>query len=305
MSERIHNVLFLCTGNSARSIIAEAILGREGLGRFRAYSAGSQPKGTVHPAAIRLLDQLDYDTSGFRSKSWDEFAGARSTRLDFVFTVCGNAGGRSVPGLAGPADDRALGCPRSRGGRRQRSRSGGGLRRYVPDAAQPNQPVHRPAIRRDRCAQPAAPADRHRAGWRWSSEPPSLLQRLSAEGLGSFFLFATVVGSGIMAERLAGGNLAVALLGNTVATAAILYVLITMLGPISGAHFNPAVSLVMRLRGDGSWGPLPRRWRSSWVRACWACGAPTACSAYPCCRSRSTFATVRGNGWASLSPPSG
>ncbi len=78
-------------------------------------------------------------------------------------------------------------------------------------------------------------------------------QRLWAEALGSFFLFATVVGSGIMAERLAGGNIAVALIGNTLATAAMLYVLIAMLGPVSGAHFNPAVSLVARLRGDGSW----------------------------------------------------
>ena len=78
-------------------------------------------------------------------------------------------------------------------------------------------------------------------------------QRLWAEALGGFFLFATVVGSGIMAERLAGGNVAVALIGNTLATAAILYVLITMLVPVSGAHFNPAVSLVARLQGDGSW----------------------------------------------------
>lgn len=78
-------------------------------------------------------------------------------------------------------------------------------------------------------------------------------QRLWGEALGSFFLFATVIGSGIMAERLAGGNVAVALLGNTIATGAILYVLITMLGPVSGAHFNPAVSLVMRLRGDCCW----------------------------------------------------
>lgn len=80
-----------------------------------------------------------------------------------------------------------------------------------------------------------------------------MIQRLWAEALGSFFLFATVVGSGIMAERLAGGNVAVALIGNTLATAAILYVLITMLAPVSGAHFNPAVSLVARLQGDGSW----------------------------------------------------
>jgi glycerol uptake facilitator-like aquaporin len=77
--------------------------------------------------------------------------------------------------------------------------------------------------------------------------------RLWGEAVGCFFLFATVVGSGIMAEQLSGGNIAVALLGNTIATGAMLYVLITMLGPVSGAHFNPAVSLVMRLRGDGSW----------------------------------------------------
>jgi glycerol uptake facilitator-like aquaporin len=82
---------------------------------------------------------------------------------------------------------------------------------------------------------------------------PGMSRRLLAEALGSFFLFATVVGSGIMAEQLAGGNVAVALIGNTLATGAMLFVLITMLRPISGAHFNPAVSLVMRLRGDGSW----------------------------------------------------
>ncbi len=80
-----------------------------------------------------------------------------------------------------------------------------------------------------------------------------MTRRLIAEALGSFFLFATVVGSGIMAQQLAGGNVAIALLGNAIATGAILFVLITMLGPISGAHFNPAVSLVMRLRGDCCW----------------------------------------------------
>jgi glycerol uptake facilitator-like aquaporin len=80
-----------------------------------------------------------------------------------------------------------------------------------------------------------------------------MTRRLTAEALGSFFLFATVVGSGIMAEQLSGGNMAVALLGNTLATGAMLFVLITMLGPVSGAHFNPAVSLVMRLRGDCCW----------------------------------------------------
>jgi arsenate reductase (thioredoxin) len=82
------NVLFLCTGNSARSVIAEAILNRVGADKFCAYSAGSQPKGQVHPETIRLLQSLGYDTSGCRSKSWREFAKPGARPLDFVFTVC-------------------------------------------------------------------------------------------------------------------------------------------------------------------------------------------------------------------------
>ena len=94
---KTYNVLFLCTGNSARSILAEAILNREGAGRFRAFSAGSFPKGEVHPAALGLLDELDYPTSGCRSKSWDEFAAEGAPELDFVFTVCDNAAGETCP----------------------------------------------------------------------------------------------------------------------------------------------------------------------------------------------------------------
>jgi len=94
---RPYNVLFLCTGNSARSILAEAIINRDGAGRFNAFSAGSFPKGQVHPEALRLLDGLGYPTGDFRSKSWDEFAEDGAPPLDFIFTVCDNAAGETCP----------------------------------------------------------------------------------------------------------------------------------------------------------------------------------------------------------------
>ena len=97
MSGEIYNVLFLCTGNSARSVIGEAILNKIGAGRFRAYSAGSQPKGQIHPETIKLLESLGYDTSGFRSKSWAEFARPSAPLFDFVFTVCDSAAAESCP----------------------------------------------------------------------------------------------------------------------------------------------------------------------------------------------------------------
>jgi protein-tyrosine-phosphatase len=97
MSERIYNVLFLCTGNSARSVLAESILRKDGRSHFRAFSAGSQPKGAVNPVAIKVLNNLEYPTDNLRSKSWEEFARADAPVMDFVFTVCDNAAGESCP----------------------------------------------------------------------------------------------------------------------------------------------------------------------------------------------------------------
>ncbi len=109
------NILILCTGNSARSILAESILNREGAGRFKAYSAGSQPKGVPHPGALRLLARRGIDTSAFHSKSWNEFTTPEAPRVDVAITVCGNAAGEACPvfmgapvkahwGLPDPAD---------------------------------------------------------------------------------------------------------------------------------------------------------------------------------------------------------
>lgn len=97
MSERIYNVLFLCTGNTARSVLAESILRKDGRNHFRAFSAGSQPKGTVNPFAIKVLRSLDYPTDDLRSKSWQELATPDAPVMDFVFTVCDNAAGESCP----------------------------------------------------------------------------------------------------------------------------------------------------------------------------------------------------------------
>ena len=110
-AKKVYNVLFLCTGNSARSIMAEVILNRAGQGNFRAFSAGSQPKGQVHPYTLDLLRKVHFDVSNARSKSWLEFSQPNSPKARFCFHRLRQRCGRGMSVLAGSADDRTLGCP--------------------------------------------------------------------------------------------------------------------------------------------------------------------------------------------------
>lgn len=111
MSDRIYNVLFVCTGNSARSIIAEGLMNDLGQGRFKAHSAGSHPKGAVHPMALDALVRMQIPGDGFRSKSWDEFAQPGAPALDFVFTVCDQAAGETCPFWPGQPTTAHWGMP--------------------------------------------------------------------------------------------------------------------------------------------------------------------------------------------------
>jgi arsenate reductase len=152
MTGKVYNVLFLCTGNSARSILAESILNLRGKGQFRGYSAGSRPNGTVNPYALALLKDMDFPIEGLRSKSWDEFAAPRSPHLDFIITVCDNAAGEACPVWLGKPDDCALGDPGSRGGRGNQHPKEGRLRSGIQAVEYPHQPLFESAPSEPRSA---------------------------------------------------------------------------------------------------------------------------------------------------------
>ena len=237
------NVLFLCTGNSARSILCEAYLNAHAGGRFHGFSAGSFPTGHVNPLTLETLSHAGLDSAGYRSKCWDEFARAGAPHMDIVITVCDNAAGEVCPAWPGQpvtahwsfADPAAFEGTDDE--KRARFRE---IFRQIRNRI--DLLLQLPPARLERLAL------KHELDTIGRSAPVSapLGQRLAAEAVGTAFLLAGVVGSGIMAERLTH-DVALALLCNTVATAAILAVLIDMFVEISGAHFNPAVTMVSAL----------------------------------------------------------
>ena len=210
------------------------------------------PKGAVNPFALKVLASYGYPVDGLASKSWQVFAGPDAPKMDFVLTVCDNAAGEACPLWPGQPVTAHWGIedPAAvEGSDIEKERAFVTAFRYLKNRV--SLLISLPVASLNRLALTHQPAgDRAQRGQHVAkSQGRMRSQRFAAEALGTGLLLATVIGSGIMGERLAGGNVALALLGNTLATGAMLVVLITMFGPISGAHFNPAVTAVFALAG--------------------------------------------------------
>ncbi len=199
----------------------------------------------MHPETLRLLQSLGYDTSGFRSKSWHEFTKPGAPSLDFAFTVCDNAAGETCPVWPGQPMTAHWGVPDPAEAKGTEAEVALAFKDAYRMLHQRIAIFSALPLRSLDQLDDTKQAQRNRP-----HVMPSLAQRCVAECLGTAFLLAGVVGSGIMAAKLAGGNGALALLCNTLPTGAILTVLILTFGPVSGAHFNPAVSIALALRRE-------------------------------------------------------
>ena len=247
-----YNVLFLCTGNSARSIMAEAILNFKGKAGSRRTAPEAIRHGKVRPEALLELEAAGLATGGLRSKSWEEFAKPGAPELDFVFTVCDNAAkevcpvwpGHPVTAHWGVADPAAVHGTDAEVQQAFREAFVVLERRIDLFLSLPHASLDGLALKKEN--------RQHRTAMNFT-----LPSRAVVEFGGTAFLLMAIVGSGIMAERLSAGNIALALLANSVATGAALVALILALAPISGAHFNPVVTLADAMLGGMAWREAP------------------------------------------------
>ena len=232
--------------------MAEAILNHRGKGAFTAYSAGSRPSGVPRPEALKQIESAGISTDGLRSKSWDEFAAPGAAKMDFVFTVCDNAAKETCPFWPGQPMTAHWGIPDPAAVTGTPEEIARAFNDAFVDARSQDRSVPVAASAVSSAVRNSAQDRRD-----WAVMRPAFSRRLTAEFVGTLLLLAAVVGSGIMGERLAGGNVAIALLANTLATGAALVAIILAFGPVSGAHLNPAVTLADAWLGGIAWREVP------------------------------------------------